>query len=223
MLEEKTFIELKNKNRLSIPEKFQNFDDRYSEEFVEYFINKYTKENDIIFDPFSGLGTSIFIAEEMNRIPYGLEKINERVEYIKSKLKNKNKNNIINGNSLELSKYNLPNFDFCISSPPYTKKFDSVDPLNSFKESKNYYKEYLKNIFNVYSQIKNVMKKESYVIVESSNIKGKNEGEETTTLAWDVAKEISKIFFFEGEIIICFKDEFGYGYNHSYALVFKNK
>ncbi len=37
--------------------------------------------------------------------------------------------------------------------------------------------------------------------------------------AWDIAREVSRIFHFEGETIICW-DEYGYGYNHSYCLVF---
>ena len=50
-----------------------------------------------------------------------------------------------------------------------------------------------------------------------------------TTLAWDVGKEISKIFQFQGEIIVgrenevnlCENGNYGFGYDHSYCLVFK--
>jgi len=51
-----------------------------------------------------------------------------------------------------------------------------------------------------------------------------------TPLAWDIAKEVSKIFHFEGEIVVGWKTKgvskgkgnYGYGYDHSYCLVFRN-
>lgn len=70
------------------------------------------------------------------------------------------------------------------------------------------------------------MKKNSYLVIEVSNLKGKK----VTTLAWDIAKEVSKVFHFEGEIIIDWKTKgiqrngnYGYGYDHSYCLIFRNK
>ena len=70
---------------------------------------------------------------------------------------------------------------------------------------------------------KKVMKKNAIIVVEISNTFGKNHP--MTPLAWDVAKEISKIFFLEREIIYCIKE----GKlspnlsNHSYCLIFRNK
>ena len=62
-------------------------------------------------------------------------------------------------------------------------------------------------------------------MIEVSNLKGK----EVTTLAWDIAGEISKVLHFEGEVIVGWKGEnmgegiYGYGYDHSYCLIYKNK
>ena len=38
-------------------------------------------------------------------------------------------------------------------------------------------------------------------------------------LAWDAAHEISQVLRFEGEVVVCW-DAYGYGYEHSYCLVF---
>jgi hypothetical protein len=40
-----------------------------------------------------------------------------------------------------------------------------------------------------------------------------------TPLAWDVAAAVSQVLRFEGEIVVCW-DHYGYGYDHSYCLVF---
>ena len=71
------------------------------------------------------------------------------------------------------------------------------------------------------------MKKGSYVVIEIANLKNK----EVTTLAWDVGKVVSKIFHFEGEIIVGWnsknnpkkKNNYAKGYDHSYCLIFRNK
>ena len=71
------------------------------------------------------------------------------------------------------------------------------------------------------------MKKDAHLVVEVSNLKSK----EVTTLAWDTAREVSKVFSFEGEVVIGWKGkdsyhlggDYGYGYDHSYCLIFKNK
>ncbi len=43
--------------------------------------------------------------------------------------------------------------------------------------------------------------------------------EGVTTLAWDVARELAAVLRFEGEVVIGW-DKYGYGYDHSYCLVF---
>jgi hypothetical protein len=49
-----------------------------------------------------------------------------------------------------------------------------------------------------------------------------------TTLAWDVAKSVGEILTLEKEIIIEWEsdkksEKYGYGYDHSYCLVFRNE
>lgn len=203
-----------------IPKEFQNNDNRYPDSLVKYFLKKYTKSGDKIFDPFSGLGTSLIISEKMKRLPFGIEFDIKRCNFVKSKLKYKE--NLICSDSLKLSKNKFPKFDFSITSPPY----NSLGDKNCLS-GKGGYLGFINDIGKIFSQLKLFMKKNSYIVIEVSNIKNK----EVTTLAWDIGKEVSKIFHFEGEIIIGWKNKgtckgkgnYGYGYDHSYCLVFKNK
>jgi len=208
----KSFLIFKNSKVRKIPKEFQSDDNRNPESLVAYFLKEFTKKGDTVFDPFTGLGTTLIVSEQMGRIPFGIELDKKRTNYVKSQIKTKQ--NLINGNSKNLSSYKLPLFDFCFTSPLYTH--------NNGKP----YKRYLKNIYEIFAQLKNLMKKNSYLVIEVSNLKDKD----VTTLAWDIEKEVSKVLHFEGEIVIGWKGKdsydddgsYGYGYDHSYCLIFRN-
>jgi len=220
----KTFLIFDNKKERKIPDEFKSNDNRNPEELVRFFLNEFTKKGNKVFDPFAGLGTTLVVSEELGRIPYGIEFDSRRAEFIKSHIKNKN--NFIKGNSLKLNSYKFPKFDFCFTSPPYMSKDETENPLSGNKEEGNY-DQYLRDINMIFLQLKQKMKKDSFVVIEVSNLKGK----EVTTLAWDIAKQVSRIFKFEGEIVVGWKGndsyahgcEYGYGYDHSYCLVFRNE
>ena len=221
----KTIISLPNTKERILPEEFQKDDNRFSESLVEYFLKEFTKKGDKVLDIFSGLGTTLFVAEKLERIPYGIEFDQKRCNYVREHLKNKS--SIINGDALKLLDYNLPECDFLLTSPPYMPKNDDENPFTAYTTKGNYTK-YLEDYEKIFSLVKRIMKPQSHIIVEIANLK--NEGI-VTTLAWDVANRISKVLHFEGEIIINWEGEeregeesiYGYGYDHSYCLVFRNK
>jgi len=213
-----TFIALSNK-KSKVPKKFQDNDNRYSENLVKYFLEKYTKKGDYVIDIFAGLGTSLIVSEKLGRVPVGIEFDKKRCDFTKTKIKQKE--NIICGDSLKLDSYKLPKFDFSITSPPYNPKDEE-----NYLSGKGGYKGFLRDIGKIYKKLKKYMKKNSRIVIEVSNLKNK----EVTTLAWDITKEVSKIFHFEGEVIVGWKGKeaikgkgsYGYGYDHSYCLIFQN-
>jgi DNA modification methylase len=215
----RTFIVCKREHRLEIPEKFKEDDNRSFEEVVEYFIKEFTKPGDSILDIFAGLGTTLLLAEKLNRVPYGVEYLKERYDYIISQIQHKD--NMIHGDARRLLEYKFPPIDFVYTSPIFMNKNETRDPFNGFKSEGNYTK-YLNDILKIFTNLKILLKPKSYVIVEVANLK--REG--ITTLAWDIGKVLSKILNFEGEVIIGWegpRDGESCGYDHSYCLVFMNK
>ena len=217
----KSFIILDNVKRRKLPENLQSSDNRYPESLVEHFLELYTKPGDIVLDMFAGLGTTLLVAEEMGRIPYGIEYDEERYKYVRSHLVKKE--NLKHGDSRKINTFDFPEIDFSMTSPPYMNKEDAEAPLTAYTQPGTYHR-YLDELQAVYIQLKPMLKQDAHVVVEVSNLRGT----EVTTLAWDVGRALSRVLRFEGEVVVGWRGEdngngtYGHGYDHSYCLVFTN-
>jgi DNA modification methylase len=58
----------------------------FPEGLPEWFIRLFTKEDDVVLDPFTGSGTTNFVAQRMNRNSIGIEILPEYYQKIKNKL-----------------------------------------------------------------------------------------------------------------------------------------
>jgi DNA modification methylase len=210
----KTYLQLKSSFPEELPFAFRDDDVRYPENLVEYFLQEYTQVGDTILDPFAGYGTTLIVAERLGRIPFGVELNEERVNYAKGKLARPDR--LIQGDSRFLSTLDLPTISFSMTSPPYMNRSDLEDPFTSYRAKSKGYAAYLRDIRNIYAQLRKQMKPTGTVVIEVANLK--HDGQ-VTTLAWDVAQEVSQQLRFEGEVIVCW-DKHMYGYEHSYCLVY---
>jgi hypothetical protein len=210
----RTFIQLANTHARPLPAALQADDVRYADALVAHFLQQWTRPGDVVFDPFAGFGTTLLVAEALGRVPVGLEYDLERVEYIRTQLHQPAA--IIHGDARRLATYGLPPFDLAMTSPPYMQRNDPTDPLAAYATPGRGYAAYLDDLQSVYAQMVPLMKTGARVVLEVSNLKGP---EGVTPLAWDVARAVGAVLSFEGEIVIGW-DHYGYGYDHSYCLVF---
>ena len=58
-------------------------------------IRRYTKENEIVLDPFMGSGTTLFECEKLNRKFIGFDINHEIIEYVKNQMINSHLNNFV--------------------------------------------------------------------------------------------------------------------------------
>lgn len=212
----KTYLALKNEHKLQLPEAFRGDDVRFTERLVEHFLQEFTKIGDIVFDPFMGYGTTLAVAEAMGRLGFGVEFDEKRWQYAQSILRYPER--ALHGDSTRLQSLHLPNFDFSITSPPYMGKHHKENPFTAYSTEGRGYEGYLDDLRNIYVQIGQKMNRSAHAIIEVSNLK--HEDGRLTTLAWDIAREVSKVLPFVGEVVITWDDTYGYGYDHSYCLVF---
>ena len=211
----RTFLRLKNQQHQKLPAEFQHEDLRYTQELVAHFLRQFTRPGDTVLDPFAGYGTTLIVAEAMERVPYGIEIDARRAAYIRSQLQRPA--SLIHGDTRRILSYRLPLIAFSITSPPYMAAADLEDPFTNYRAAGAGYAAYLHQIEQIYADIKQLLKPDARVVLEVSNLKDE---QGVTTLAWDIARAVSNVLVFEGEVVIGW-DSYGYGYDHSYCLVFR--
>jgi hypothetical protein len=209
-----TWLHLPRGNKIDLPPRFRHENVRCADSLVGFCVDKFTEKGQVVFDPFAGYGTTLLVAEEMGRQGYGVEFSKEKANYVQGLLEHPER--LIHGDSRKLMEYELPFFDLCLTSPPYTNQSDTDNPFVDYRKKGFDYPSYLQEIGSIFSQVVQRMNPSAHLVIEASNLK---KAGQVTTLAWDIAREVSQILHFEGETIICW-DEYGYGYNHSYYLVF---
>jgi DNA modification methylase len=212
----KTYLHLSNIKHTELPAQFRAEDVRFPEQFVEYFLRHFTQEGDVVFDPFAGFGTTLLVAEAMGRVPFGIEFNPLRAAYIQAHIQQPT--HLIRGDSRHLSRYSLPAVDFSLTSPPYMHRDDPEDPFTAYTQPGRGYDHYLETIQQIYAQLQQLLKPAAWVGIEVANLKGAGG---VTTLAWDIAAAVGQVLPFAGEIVIEWEQSYGYGYDHSYCLMFR--
>lgn len=211
----KSYLLLKSE-RPELPPDIAGPDIRYPESLVQHFLTEFTQEGDTVFDPFAGFGTTLKAAEGMNRVGYGTEINPSRIDYARSRLAHPER--LLAADVREIASLSLPPFQFSISSPPYMGKSDTENPLTDYSLPGQGYGHYLHDLAEVYEQVGHKMLEGGHVVIEICNLR-LYDG--LTTLAWDVAGEVARKLSFQGEVVVAWEGGYGFGYDHSYCLIFR--
>lgn len=179
------------------PPPFEGNDIKSPESLYRYIYETYTKKGDKVFDPFAGLGTSLFVAEEMARIPFGIEADAQKYEWVAGQLENWT--HMMCDDTFNVHKYDLPKMDLILTCPPYMEAHTKWNPLYGGDTKHNGYDKYLKRLTAIFKKLKPLMKPSTKLIVELNNINGKKH---FTPLIHDVANVLSKHFKQIGETAI---------------------
>ena len=235
-----TILTVRQGNELTLPDAFAGEDVRFADDLAAYFIQHFTKPGDLVFDPFAGFGTTLFVAENLGRIGCGIEFLPERAAYIESI--SQNKSYVLCASALDMDSLVLPDIDFSFTSPPYMSKNDHDEyPFAAYQKTGADYNQYLLDIQAVYRLMQVKLKPDAYAVIEICNMFHNGI---LTTLAWDVARCVGEVMSLEKEIVINWVSDgktdmmgdpeqenscrnksgrYGFGYDHSYCLIFKNK
>lgn len=196
---------------------------RTPDALVEAYLAEYSEPGDRVLDIFAGYGTTLRVAERLDRVPFGLEIDDERVAYVRERLDQPD--HVRQGDILELDSSWPPASDCCFTSPPFMVRSDTRNPFRKYA-GESTYADYLDDIETAFSRLDGVMAPGGHVLIDIVNMK--YEGR-VTPLAWDVADRVSNVFDFAGEDVITWQNDgstdrdgnYGYGSDHSYVLVFQ--
>src|SRR5215216_4753295 len=164
-----TWTQFTKGNKTVLPSRFRHEDVRVSENLLEFFIETFTEKGQVVFDPFAGFGTTLLVAEELDRVGYGIEYSKPKAEYVRGLLAHPER--LIEGDSRILLEYDLPTFDLCLTSPPYTNENDSENPYVDYRKKGFDYPSYLKETGNIFSQVARKLTTTSHVVIEAANLK----------------------------------------------------
>lgn len=185
------------------------------ESLLRHFIGTHTKKGQRVFDPFAGLGTSLFVAEEMGRIPFGIEADENRQQWVAGQLENWT--HLVCADAAKMKTIGFPKMDCCITCPPFMRKSDRWNPLYAGNPDKAGYQTYLKRMRFIFAQLPAIMKRNAPIIVQVDNLPGKT----YTPLVADMIGVIGKTLRLDNEVIISW-DGGRADYRHTHCLIFKN-
>ena len=230
------------------------FPETMAQEFIEFF----TKRGENVLDPMAGTGSTLVAALRAGRNSYGIElnpkyagiarqsvaeewaALGRKVEGLAA--------NIITGDAAQAPGLGLPTIDYVLTSPPYwdmlrakgagTQKqrrtsteldvFYSDDPndLGNLGD----YEEFLGKLVTIYNGLKPLLRQKAYLTIIVKNIK---KGGRIYPLAWDLGRELGKMYTLKDEKVWCQDNQrlapYGLGSAwvsntfHHYCLQFRNE
>jgi len=187
---------------------------KFPESLVEEFISFFTKENEWVFDPFLGTGSTLIAAGNLRRNGIGIELSDYYYSLAKNRVKTASFQNMILplcGSSLKLdkmlvkAKLFVKEFDFVITSPPYwnqlernsmrqkkrkddglaTKYSENEEDIGNIKG----YEDFLEMQAKVFDQVFSVTKPNGYLTIITNNVYTKGK---LYPLAYDTAVSLTK-------------------------------
>lgn len=187
---------------------------KFPESLVKEFIEFFTKENEWVFDPFLGTGSTLIAVGELHRNGIGIELQKKYFETAKRRIeKSKYSSTLlpIKGNSLLIkelltkNKIKQTKFDYTITSPPYwnqlernsirqTKRKNSgLDTKYSFDNNDignvPDYKEFLETQAKIFDQVWDITKEGGYLTIITNNVYFEKQ---LYPLAYDTATSLTK-------------------------------
>ncbi len=230
------------------------FPETLAQEFIEFF----TRQGETVLDPMAGTGSTLIAALRAGRHSYGVE-LNPKyvriaqqiIEEERAALGEKAatlKSEIVHGNAAHIEAYPFPVIDYVLTSPPYwdmlrargaqnQKKRRSTDGLDvHYSDDPNDlgniadYEEFLARLVDIYKGLKPLLREKAYLTIIVKNVK---KGGKMYPLAWDLGRELGKIYALKDEKIWLQDNQplapFGLGSAwvsntfHHYCLQFRNE
>jgi DNA modification methylase len=198
------------------------FPETMAQDFIEFF----TRGGETILDPMAGTGSALVAALRAGRNSYGIE-LNPKYAEIARQIVAEERlslgnsvegllSNVITGDATRALDYGLPTIDYVLTSPPYwdmlhargagtQKKRRTSTELDVFYSDDpndvgnlGDYEEFLAKLVAIYSGLKTLLREKAYLTIIVKNVK---KGGRIYPLAWDLGRELGKVYTLKDEKI----------------------
>jgi DNA modification methylase len=197
------------------------FPETLAQEFIEFF----TKAGMTVLDPMVGTGSTLIACIRSGRDGFGIELNSKYARLARQAVRQElarldhparhPRIEVITGDARDLDTFALPPIDYSITSPPYwdmlrmkgaetqkerrTRGLDvaySDDPRDVGNIAD--YETFLEALVGIYAQVFAVLRDRAYLTIIVKNVKKRGK---IYPLAWDLAREVGKLFTLKDEKI----------------------
>jgi DNA modification methylase len=189
-----------------------------------------TAPGDVVLDPFAGYGTTLVVAERMERTAIGVELLPDHVDLVRSRTAGLAV--VLQGDSRDLATVVADVLDgpvdLVLTSPPYMSRVAHPEnPLTGYATDDGDYPTYLSELGQVFAQVAELLRRGGHAVVNVANVVTRHEGADgshdtVTPLAWDVGRVVAQHLTFEGETFLCW-DRHPPGLAGDYLLWFRKQ
>jgi len=196
------------------------FPETMAQEFIEFF----TKRGGTVLDPMAGTGSTLVAALRAGRHSWGIELNPKYAEIARQIIADERFTlgagaegltaNLVTGDASHAPGFELPVFDYVLTSPPYwdmlhargaesQKKRRTSENLDVFYSDNpndlgnlHDYEEFLARLVAIYAGLKPLLREKAYLTIIVKNVK---KGGRIYPLAWDLGHELGKVFSLRDE------------------------
>ncbi|MBN2207730.1 MAG: site-specific DNA-methyltransferase [Candidatus Coatesbacteria bacterium] len=207
---------------------------KFPEELVCEFVRFFTKSGQTVLDPMAGTGSTLLACIWTGRAGYGIELNRSYAAIARARVAEAlraarqveqvgpaREAVIIEGDARRLLEFELPEIDYCITSPPYwdmlrqkgaqTQRKRAEAELDVFYSSDESdlgniaeYSRFIDEVVDIFIKVRSLMRDRAYLTVIVKNVKKKGK---VYPLAWDLGKRLGEIFALKDERIWCQGDQ----------------
>jgi DNA modification methylase len=230
------------------------FPETMAQEFIEFF----TKRGESVLDPMAGTGSALVAALRAGRNAYGIELNPKYAGIARQSVADERTTlgppaealaaTVITGDAAHALDFGFPAIDYVLTSPPYwdmlrakgagTQKqrrssteldvfySDDPDDLGNLED----YEQFLSKLVAIYQGLKPLLRQKAYLTIIVKNVK---KGGKIYPLAWDIGRELGKVYTLKDEKLWCQDNQrlapYGLGSAwvsntfHHYCLQFRNE
>ncbi len=197
---------------------------KFPETMAQQFIEFFTRRGETVLDPMAGTGSTLIAALRSGRNSCGIE-LNPKYAEIARQIIAEERltlgagvesltSSVITGDALLANDYQLPTFDYVLTSPPYwdmlhakgagtqKKRRTSADLDVFYSDDPNDlgnlhdYEVFLSKLVAIYSGLKPLLCEKAYLTIIVKNVK---KGGKIYPLAWDLGRELGKVYTLKDE------------------------
>ena len=164
-------------------------DIHFTEALAASVIGYASRPGELVLDPFAGYGTTLAVAERMERRAIGIELIPEHLAIARRRTTGAAR--LILGDARELSRLVHEPIDLVLTSPPYMPAADHPEnPLTGYATDDGDYAVYLRELGAIFGQVAAVLRPGGQLVVNVANVIA--EDGTVTPLASDLAGVIDE-------------------------------